>query len=448
MKKIDLFEFGKFKDLVDIPEHNLKELKSFLSLVWSNRNIFYEYDEYKEENDNEYYSELKKQPFLEFNGNKIRARNYIGFIQFEDYRINIFPKIFRENNTEQSKNENKVESKDRKYYLEKIFYWLSYSKKVKFPFNEVSLDLNDNEDFLEIFIYFFANYTEKIISEKPYSRYEEVIEETSFLKESLAMPEYIKENLVTGNWHHFHCRYEPFVYNNLFNKIVKYVSKLLINTTNNTDNIEKLQNILFILDEVDDSICTYEDCSKVTFNRLYEDLDLILTMCKMFLSNQVINTESSDKTNFCFLIPMEKLFEEFIFNFIQSELPEKKAKYQSRELYLTEDNIFQLRPDIVIDSERLIIDTKYKIREYKDKKSGISQSDMYQMVSYSIRKGYENILLIYPQSHSKKEMNEIKFKIKDSFSDGIINIRAVNIDITESKENLKNNLDNVLKIQL
>lgn len=432
MKTIDLFEFGKFKCLENIPEHKLKELKSFLSLVWSNRNIFYEYDESKEEDENTHYSELKKQPFLEFDGNKIRARNYIGFIQFEDYRINIFPKIFN--------NENSITNEDRKYYLEKIFYWLSYSKKVKFPFNEISLDLNDTEDFFEVFIYLFANYTEKILSEKPYSRYEEVIEETSFLKGSLSMPEYIKENLVTGNWHHFHCRYEPFVYNNLFNKIVKYVSKLLINTTNNTDNIEKLQNILFILDEVEDQICTYEDCLKVNFNRLYEDLDLILTMSKMFLSNQVINTESSDKTNFCFLIPMEKLFEEFIFNFIQSNLPEKKAKYQSRELYLTEDNVFQLKPDIFIDKDRLIIDTKYKIRDYKDKKAGISQSDMYQMVSYSIRKGYENILLIYPQSKIRKEIDEVTFKIKDSFSDKIINIKAVNIDITESEDKIKSNI--------
>lgn len=435
MKTIDLFEFGNFKNLENISPQKLIEFKSFLSLVWSNRKIFYDYEE--SQYDIEDYSELRKQPFLEFNDKKIRARNYIGFIQFEGYRINIFPKIFAK--------ENDVTHNDRKYYLDKIFYWLSYSKKINFPFNEISLDLHDTQDFLELIIYFFSNYTEKILSEKPYSRYEEVIEETSFLKGSLSMPEYIKENLVTGNWHHFYCRYEPFVYNNLFNKIVKYVSKLLINITNNVNNIEKLQNTIFILDEVYDQICTYEDCLKVSFNRLYEDLDLILTMCKMFLSNQTINSESSDKPNLCFLIPMEKLFEEFIFNFIQSELPEKKAKYQSRELFLTEDRVFQLKPDIVIDNEHLIIDTKYKIRKLDDKKSGISQSDMYQMVSYSIRKGYENILLIYPQCITRNQTDEIIFKIKDSFSEKIINIKAINIDITQSKDELKNNLDCFLK---
>ena len=47
-----------------------------------------------------------------------------------------------------------------------------------------------------------------------------------------------------------------------------------------------------------------------------------------------------------------------------------------------------------------MVDTKYKVRQYDpgDKKVGINQTDLYQMVSYGLRRNTQEVLLLYPRA--------------------------------------------------
>ena len=47
----------------------------------------------------------------------------------------------------------------------------------------------------------------------------------------------------------------------------------------------------------------------------------------------------------------------------------------------------------------MIIDTKYKLRSpiFKaDPKKGVAQADLYQMVSYAVKRGCKELILLYP----------------------------------------------------
>ena len=60
---------------------------------------------------------------------------------------------------------------------------------------------------------------------------------------------------------------------------------------------------------------------------------------------------------------------------------------------------FQLKPGIILRKNgevRLIIDTKYKILDGKERYLGISQSDIYQMFAYSHKFNCNKIILLYP----------------------------------------------------
>ena len=66
---------------------------------------------------------------------------------------------------------------------------------------------------------------------------------------------------------------------------------------------------------------------------------------------------------------------------------------------------FPLRPDIVINDDLIIIDTKWKVLDQETKKFGIQESDIYQMHAYGRRyqsansKGIAPRLgLIYPKA--------------------------------------------------
>ena len=70
------------------------------------------------------------------------------------------------------------------------------------------------DDFLELLIYIFANYTSEILASQPFQAYQTVDKELPYLKGSLSFDNYTKHNLSTGNWQHFYCIHQPFEYDN------------------------------------------------------------------------------------------------------------------------------------------------------------------------------------------------------------------------------------------
>lgn len=295
------------------------------------------------------------------------------------------------------------------------------------------------DDYLELLIYVFANYTEEILSQQPFQAYQKVEEETTFLKGRLSFENYTKHNLTTGKWQNMYCTHEPFVYDNLFNRIIKYVTRRFSAISENYLNKEKLNKILFLLHDVSDIRCTTEDCEKVKLNPLYDDHKNILELCKLFLSNQVIDMDSEDNRNFCFLVPMEYIFEDFIFGFISDKWPSLNIRSQSTDfLALNQGSqVFQIRNDIYIN-DKLIIDTKYKIRGTGDGlKAGVNQNDLYQMVSYSIRRNCKDVLLLYPNTERALNTPAL-FQIPSVMFSENLNIHVQNIDITFDDINIAN----------
>ena len=294
---------------------------NYLSGVWQNRNRYIETTEDVSEEE-EQEQKIQKQRFFDFTyDGKISARNYVGVVQYEGLRIEVYPKIFKDGSQD-----------DMHKRQINLLYWLSYCKKIKFPFSFADVSKFKFDDYLELLIYVFANYTEQVISNQPFQAYQEVEEETTFLKGRLSFDNYTKHNLITGQWQKFYCSHEPFVYDNLFNQIIKYVTLRLCNISQNFLNKEKLNEILFLLHDVSDVRCTADDCEKVKLNPLYEDHKYTLELCKLYLSNQVIDMDSDDSKNFCFLIPMEYIFEDFIAGFISDKWQSLKIKsmYMSR----------------------------------------------------------------------------------------------------------------------
>lgn len=395
---------------------------NYLSGVWQSRNRFVEsIEELSEEEQQE--EKIQKQRFFDFTiDGKISARNYVGVVQYDGIRVEVYPKIFADD-----------KSQNLKRWQINMLYWLAYCRKVKFPFSFAYVSNLQFDDFLELLIYIFASYTEEIVSNQPFQAYQTVVEETAYLKGRISFEGYTKNNLITGKWQNFYCSHEPFVYDNQFNRIVKYVTKRLLAVSENYLNQERLNEILFVLNDVSDIYCTAEDCDKVKLNPLFADHKHILDLCRLYLSNQVIDLEDEESNNFCFLLPMEYIFEDFIFGFISDKWPLLNIRSQSTDFLALNNgtSVFQIRNDIYIPG-KLIIDTKYKIRSNNDGlKAGVAQSDLYQMVSYAIRRNCSSVLLLYPEAINSKCSQAI-FQIPSIMLSEDIFIQVKNIDIIVS----------------
>ncbi len=433
------FEFGTGLNI-----GNKDAFVKYLIDVWSKHRA--EYLEDEEEPDRS-----DRQPFFSFDGNMATPKNYIGFIQTETCNIEIYPKVFKRHN---STNANKI------LFLKHIFFWFDYCRKWKFPFTNVNLDLFNEIEFPELIINLMASQILDVISNTPISLYQEVEESLTMPRGRLNFSRYISHGLINGNQHILECDYEPLMFDNTLNRVVKYVARILQKKTRFDDTNQKLNEIIFILDEVEDIACTIKDLNSIKLNSFFTDYQYVIDICRMVLAQQIYNNEHYEQSQWCLLFPMEYVFEDFVAGFLEAHFSERwVVHFQKSDLNLScTPPAFQMRHDILITSRsnperKIIIDTKYKIRypeSRNDAKKGITQSDMYQMTSYALRRGCSEVLLLYP-NYSEALQPIDTFVVESGFdANHKINITAAEIpfwsmdSFKQLSESLKLSLEQLL----
>lgn len=413
-----LFEYGKWE-----PIKNTIGLKPMLQDIWKQKLFADSENELDDEAKDKRY-----QPFLKFDGNNVRANNFVGYIQHADELIEIYPKVFRD------KFPNPTDE-ERMLFLRHIFYWFSYCRKWKFPFNKASIDTINIESFPELIINLIATQFLETVSNHPLTMYQQVEETLQTPRGSINFGRYINSSLSKGNFQNIECDYEPFLFDNKVNRIIKYCSRLLMGQTKFPENLRILQDIVFVLDEVEDMPCTIHDIDKTNFNSFFDEYTLIMDSCRLILNQQLYSNNTYDLSQWCLLFPMEYIFEDFFAGFLEEHFSKEwDVHYQKSDLNLSNNpSAFNMQHDIYLtnrEGKKIIVDTKYKLREnnYKsDIKKGISQNDLYQMVSYAFKRGCTDVILVYPNL-SEEVGTFDKFEIDSGFGGKEkINIYAIEI---------------------
>jgi 5-methylcytosine-specific restriction enzyme subunit McrC len=444
---INLFEFVKYSwdssdelKLISAKKTFSDDLERVLDNIWAERKRFIP-------SENLYYeSSSKKQRFIDFRKNEIVPRNWIGTIHVrsneEEYAINLLPKIFH-------KEKHNYTTKETDSIFAHILWWLSGSEKQNYSTLESSLGALES-DFLEILVFMFSSYTLEILSVSSYNYYDTVSDELETVKGQIDFNKYV-QNYAVGDRHKLPCVFDSFQNDNYFNRIVKYVSTILKDFTKNKQTKRNLEEILFILDEVEYITTTPDDCDKVVLNPIYTEFKTILDNCKMFLSSLSIYKWKDDYSVFALLIPTEKLFENFIYSTLKlNAIPQISNVSRSRpgRSHLVRQtpslvaNRYSMVNDIVVklqDNSYILFDTKYKkifntkLQEEEDLDPvyNISQADIYQMVSYAVGSGISDIGLIYPQLPFDRENSALPvYEIEDEFATGtVIRIHPIKVSV-------------------
>jgi 5-methylcytosine-specific restriction enzyme subunit McrC len=91
-----------------------------------------------------------------------------------------------------------------------------------------------------------------------------------------------------------------------------------------------------------------------------------------------------------------------------------------------------MKPDMVfLDSVNrfvAIADAKWKILDDREKKLGISQTDLYQMTGYATRYRVKRLALIYPKQQWLQ--NSIEFQLQGTTS----TLKVIPVDVTTFRE--------------
>lgn len=415
---INTFEFQKVKTskLPDSWKEDgaLDELELFLQRNWEQREIFYSD-----------YKVSSRQQFIDFDRKEgIKTQNYIGTITFRGEQLNIFPKVFRED--EDDHDASKLDVRD---LINELVMWLGYCDKLNFPFISLKGEMSNADTFLELFITVYIHYVKAAVDRQLFFQYEEIEETGSTPKGRIDFKDYALRKYPTGQWYKFQYTYSSFVFDNLLNRVIKCTCRMLDGLTKHKHNRRIIHDILMKLGDVRDVNCTPYECDAIHLNSLQTNYTIILSMSKMFLLNKVSSHNMGLSDALCFLFPAELLFEAFIAGFIRQNFnANAKISTQTQNLYLAElvvdgeviGNRFLLKEDIVVQVEDMIIilDTKYKeIERLSDingssNRLGISDADMKQMAVYANRRGANRLYLLYPLYRGRlPDQTKVEFNI-------------------------------------
>lgn len=450
---VNCFEFSPIKNKNLPPSWQeygvLEDLEKFLQSNWEQRSIFYS-DGYV----------TSRQQFIDFDRRDgIKVQNYIGTIIFKGEQLNIFPKVFKED--EDDDDTEKLNIND---LINNLVIWLGYCDKLNFPFVSMKGKLSGTENLLELFITVYIHYVKAALDRQGYFQYEDIEETGSFIKGKVNFKDYATRKYPMGLHHKLNYTYSNFMFDNTVNRIVKCTCNILLGLTKQRANKDIIKRLLMRLGDVSDVNCSPYDCDKIHLHTLRSDYRIIMSMSKMFLLNK-INTYNAGITEaFCFLFPAEILFEGFVGGYLK-EMFQGTANVitQTSDQYLAElvvdgkvlGKAFQLREDILIETadKIVVLDTKYKeidrfekIKE--NKKLGISDNDMKQMAVYAAKRGAKQLFLLFPlHKNEYPETIEIRYDILlDDYESRIpLEIVKVPFVFDSDEEKMRNLLESVLK---
>ncbi|MDT3738547.1 MAG: hypothetical protein RO257_03485 [Candidatus Kapabacteria bacterium] len=410
MAEIELFEYQTHSEVIDLRKLNLENFCT----VFSNGE------------------------------NYLKAKQFVGVAQFGDTRICVYPKLYNS------------ESDKKSHSLKNFLYMMQYAYKIHNIKDYSTSAEHQNFDFLEVLIFIYAKNLMDLLKVNLNRSYIVVEDDSNFLKGSWRLGEQLGR--MPHIRHRFLVSYDEFTENNPLNRILKFVTFMLLRISRNSRSQTLLQNILLVYAEVDDiSKPGHTYLEQVKFSRINQEFKSIFEFAKMFLLKLVGDYSKTKNTNFSFMFDMNILFEQFIAGFIRRENLLSGTKYNNFEMkdqkssgkYISEKpNAFMLKPDISFWENgncKLIIDTKYKLLDdTDDKKYGVSQSDAYQMYAYAMKYDCERVILLYPQ-HLEGKTAENDFGLG---SGKTLEIRTVDICRDLKEDSMKPNEENSFRNEL
>lgn len=387
-----------------------------------------------------------EQRFLQFHRDgRVSALNYVGVVQCGSTTLHLLPKVF-----EPVPQPTTQPSPDYLRLIQAhLYWWLSYSPRLHFPRNFTAAEAWPT-DLLEVLVLLFAQYTHELLGRSFYQHYQEITEDSTALRGRLDFPAYSR-NYATGRGHLLPCTYDSFQPDNRFNRLLKQVVYRLLHFTKQAASRQLLQELHSLLDEVADQPAVAADCDQVHFSPLFSEYRVVLDYCRLFLQGMsFLATTAPALEVFALLLPSQVLFEEFITGFLKEHFSHQyEVRAQTQDLYLAQAvppfpykpyQRFQLRHDLLLEplsgGQPLILDAKYKVLPMTAAgidPYAVEQTDLYQVVSYAIRRSTRNVYLLYPDTYaepaSNPVQNQLTYHVDDSLGGGSICITACRLPI-------------------
>ncbi len=287
--------------------------------------------------------------------------------------------------------------------VEKIFQiWVLTYNNLDFTIYDEILNYKSSESSLEYIIELYYNYLGELLKKGLNKIYKDYNLNIKSLKEKININQ-TKINYYKNFKFNINCSFKVLVEDNLLNQIIKFCLLRLIGISN-----EKLKSkgkkFLYYFQKVTTlRKINLSAFNQLSYNRLNKKYEIIHIISKFIIQNSTLYEREGDFKFFTFLMDINKLFEDFVFNVIDKYKPSEYNVPKYRRSF-NRENEFELKPDIIIkkdDQVVLALDCKFKPR--------IGREDKFQIVTYGNYFNFNKGILIYPKN--KTEIDDKYLKI-------------------------------------
>ena len=350
----------------------------------------------------------------------IQAMQHVGVVRLGNRTIQVLPKIYKSRDAESEE----VKTREATANLLRM---LAYAGELPVREHELAPLMRQTDNWFEILTRLFATHLREEWQRGAFRHYQTIEEVCPVLKGKWRINEYLKR---PERRHLFPVSYDEFTANNPLNRVFRFVVERLFKLTRDYDNRQMLGEMRQWMDEVTlVGNITAIDANPSQLTRLNERFRPLLNLARVFLDGGALQMAAGDLSTFAFVFDMNQLFEKFITGFVHHHAKEilsddlracdflPQSRGASRYLASKDENkVFQTKPDISFRNEihfPLLVDTKYKRLDERDRKLGVSQADFYQMHAYAHRYRCNRVVLLYPQTAGASGATRACFKLEE-----------------------------------
>jgi 5-methylcytosine-specific restriction enzyme subunit McrC len=201
------------------------------------------------------------------------------------------------------------------------------------------------------------------------------------------------------------CRFDELSTDIPLNQIIKAAVNRLKRISRSADNSRHLFELVGAYSEVTDvppNALRWEFATIDRTNKHWADL---LRFARLLLGDRFQSTAVGADFGYSLLFEMNTLFEEFIGRSIRSAITQRVSlQYRSGHALFDDQGkkYFSTIPDIAIHSDTdgldWVVDTKWKrlTGPIDDRRLGVAQSDVYQLMGYAQVHSCPRVMLLYP----------------------------------------------------
>lgn len=380
---------------------------------------------------------------LEERRHELRARGVVGVLATPGCSLEILPKI--------DVDQNGGEALQNVAIRKRLVHMLAVALDLKIETGQVTELDWQHETLLEILIRIFCKKLTNAVRRGMPRRYINEQDDLMALRGGLDLPRQFTR--YAANPSRLACKFDELSDDIALNRIVKATITHLFKVSRNAANQQRLRELAFVYAEITEVSVTALKWGEVVIDRTNRAWQELFGMAQLFLRNRYQTTSTGAAQGTALLFEMNMLFEEYIGRLITRALAgtEYRVTLQGGRLFcLTsvedERTVFQTKPDILIwhaGKVVHVIDTKWKRLSSRidDRKQGVSQADVYQMMAYAHLYEAPRLTLLYPHHEDLSAAEGVQARFRISGRETIIETASVDV---ANGENMPARLRNLI----